>query len=77
MARRISRAKQRIKDSGVPFRLPAEPDASRRLDAVLHVLYLIFNEGYASTSGPDLHRVELRRGDPPGPCPASARAGRR
>ncbi|MGC7099488.1 RNA polymerase sigma factor [Amycolatopsis lurida] len=56
MIRRISRAKQRIKDSGVPFGLPADP---ARLAAVLHVLYLIFNEGYASTSGPELQRTEL------------------
>ncbi|OKJ92287.1 RNA polymerase sigma factor [Amycolatopsis sp. CB00013] len=56
MTRRISRAKAGIKASGVPFALPAEPG---RLDAVLHVLYLIFNEGYASTSGPDLVRSDL------------------
>ncbi|MFI6030008.1 RNA polymerase sigma factor [Amycolatopsis magusensis] len=56
MTRRISRAKQRIKDSGVPFGVPAGPG---RLAAVLHVLYLIFNEGYASTAGPELQRTEL------------------
>jgi RNA polymerase sigma factor (sigma-70 family) len=55
MTRRISRAKQAIKASGVPFGLPADD----RLPVVLHVLYLIFNEGYASTAGPTLHRVEL------------------
>ncbi|MBO0684767.1 MAG: RNA polymerase sigma factor, partial [Candidatus Dormibacteraeota bacterium] len=59
MTRRISRAKQRIKESGIPFRLPPASDRAERLGAVLHVLYLIFNEGYASTSGPSLHRVEL------------------
>jgi RNA polymerase sigma factor (sigma-70 family) len=59
MTRRISRAKQRIKDSGVPFALPPAGERDERLAAVLHVLYLIFNEGYASTSGPDLHRAEL------------------
>ncbi|MPZ97038.1 MAG: sigma-70 family RNA polymerase sigma factor [Propionibacteriales bacterium] len=59
MARRISRAKQRIKDSGLPFALPPGPEQIERLGAVLHVLYLIFNEGYAATSGPSLHRVEL------------------
>jgi RNA polymerase sigma factor (sigma-70 family) len=59
MTRRISRAKQLIKESGLPFGLPPEPERARRLDAVLHVLYLIFNEGYVSTSGPRLHRVEL------------------
>ncbi|MGN9840657.1 RNA polymerase sigma factor [Nonomuraea sp. H19] len=59
MARRITRAKQRVKDSGLRFRLPGEPERAERLGAVLHVLYLIFNEGYASTSGPDLQRAEL------------------
>jgi len=59
MTRRISRAKQRIKDSGIPFRMPAGAERAERLGAVLHVLYLIFNEGYASTSGPSLYRSEL------------------
>jgi RNA polymerase sigma factor (sigma-70 family) len=59
MTRRISRAKQRIKESGIPFQLPSGNEREARLGAVLHVLYLIFNEGYASTSGPSLHRVEL------------------
>ncbi|MFF3243808.1 RNA polymerase sigma factor [Streptomyces sp. NPDC002870] len=61
MAQRISRAKQRIKSSGVPFRMPDEEDWPRRLAAVLHVLYLIFNEGHTSSSGPQLQRVELSR----------------
>ncbi|MGH3383519.1 MAG: RNA polymerase sigma factor [Nocardioidaceae bacterium] len=59
MARRISRAKQRVKDSGVPFALPPGPEQVERLGAVLHVLYLIFTEGYAATSGSSLHRIEL------------------
>src|ERR1700732_1501506 len=59
MTRRISRAKQQIKASAVPFRMPAAPERAGRLAAVLHVLYLIFTEGYASTSGPSLHRAEL------------------
>jgi RNA polymerase sigma factor (sigma-70 family) len=59
MAQRISRAKQRIKTSGVPFRLPAERERPERIDAVLHVLYLIFNEGYASSIGPSLQRSDL------------------
>jgi RNA polymerase sigma factor (sigma-70 family) len=59
MARRISRAKQRIRDSGIPFSLPPGPERLTRLGAVLHVLYLIFNEGYASTSGPSLQRSDL------------------
>jgi RNA polymerase sigma factor (sigma-70 family) len=57
VARRITRAKQTIKDSGVPFALPCP--VSGRLDAVLKVLYLIFNEGYASTMGADLLRVDV------------------
>jgi len=59
MAQRISRAKQRIKTSGVPFRMPTDEERDERLDAVLHVLYLIFNEGYTSTSGTSLHRSDL------------------
>ncbi|MEU7893292.1 DUF6596 domain-containing protein [Nonomuraea sp. NPDC049152] len=59
MAARISRAKQRIRASGVPFRVPAEPERAERLVAVLHVLYLIFTEGYTSTSGGSLYRSEL------------------
>ncbi|MFE1961280.1 RNA polymerase sigma factor [Streptomyces sp. NPDC059479] len=61
MGQRISRAKQRIKASGIPFLMPDDKDRERRLDAVLHVLYLIFNEGYATGEGPDLQRVELSR----------------
>ena len=57
MTRRITRAKQSVKASGARFALP--PDRAERLDAVLQVIYLIFNEGYASTSGPSLQRVEL------------------
>ncbi len=59
MAQRISRAKQRIKTSGVPFRMPTDRERAERLSAVLHVLYLIFNEGYASSIGPDLQRSDL------------------
>jgi RNA polymerase sigma factor (sigma-70 family) len=59
MTRRITRAKRTIKDSGVPFGLPPSSDRATRLAAVLHVLYLIFNEGYVGTAGPSLQRVEL------------------
>ncbi|MCW6008142.1 sigma-70 family RNA polymerase sigma factor [Micromonospora sp. CPCC 205371] len=59
MTRRITRAKQSIKESGIPFGLPPAAERGARLAAVLHTLYLIFNEGYASTTGPLLHRVEL------------------
>jgi RNA polymerase sigma factor (sigma-70 family) len=59
VTRRITRAKRSIKDSGIRFAMPAPSEARERLDAVLRVLYLIFNEGYASTVGPDLQRTEL------------------
>jgi RNA polymerase sigma factor (sigma-70 family) len=61
MAQRISRAKRSIKASGVPFRLPTDQDRAERLRAVLHVLYLIFNEGYTSSVGPELLRLDLSR----------------
>jgi RNA polymerase sigma factor (sigma-70 family) len=59
MAQRISRAKQSIKASGVPFHLPTSRERTERLRDVLHVLYLIFNEGYTSSAGPHLWRSEL------------------
>jgi RNA polymerase sigma factor (sigma-70 family) len=59
MGQRISRAKQRIKSSGVPFQLPTDQERAKRLSAVLHVLYLIFNEGYASSIGSSLQRRDL------------------
>lgn len=59
MAQRISRAKQSIKQSAVPFRMPNPNERTERLGAVLHVLYLIYNEGYATSGGPSLHRVDL------------------
>jgi RNA polymerase sigma factor (sigma-70 family) len=59
MTRRISRAKKTVKDSGQPFAMPPRAERDQRLGAVLHVLYLIFTEGYAATAGPDLHRAEL------------------
>jgi RNA polymerase sigma factor (sigma-70 family) len=59
MAQRISRAKQGIKASNVPFELPSDSERARRLGAVLHVLYLIFNEGYAASGGPSLQRADL------------------
>src|SRR5262249_19032496 len=61
MAQRISRAKQTVKTSGMPFQLPGSQERAQRLGAVLHVLYLIFNEGYTSSSGPHLQRLELSR----------------
>jgi predicted RNA polymerase sigma factor len=61
MAQRISRAKSSIKASGVPFGLPTSEEREQRLRAVLHVLYLIYNEGYTSSIGPHLQRLELSR----------------
>ena len=55
----LSRAKQRIKASDEPFHMPTGDEGAERLRSVLHVLYLIFNEGYTSSIGTDLHRVEL------------------
>jgi len=59
MAQRISRAKQTVKASGVPFQMPTPEERAQRLSAVLHVLYLIFNEGYTSSIGADLQRRDL------------------
>jgi RNA polymerase sigma factor (sigma-70 family) len=59
MAQRISRAKQRIKDSGLPFAMPPSSERAARLQVVLHVLYLMFNEGYTASAGPSLRRGEL------------------
>jgi RNA polymerase sigma factor (sigma-70 family) len=59
MAARISRAKQSIKAAGREFTIPAPEELDDRLDAVLHTLYLIFNEGYTSSSGDNLNRAEL------------------
>ena len=59
MAQRISRAKTKLKVMGEPFALPPPDQRAERLRSVLHVLYLLFNEGYASSSGPDLARTDL------------------
>ncbi|MEJ7690824.1 MAG: sigma-70 family RNA polymerase sigma factor [Nocardioidaceae bacterium] len=59
MAQRISRAKQRIKEAGARFTSPSEEELPARMRAALHVLYLIFNEGYTASAGEDLHKVEL------------------
>ena len=58
IVRRISRAKETIRASGIPFRVPDVDERAERLGSVLHTLYLVFNEGYTS-SGPDLQRPEL------------------
>ena len=59
MAQRISRAKERIKAAGMRFELPPEAERPDRLRVVMQVLYLVFNEGYTTTSGPTLHRADL------------------
>ena len=61
MAQRISRAKQSIKNSGIPFQMPSPEERGQRLRAVLHVLYLIFNEGYTTSAGSNLRRSDLSR----------------
>ena len=59
MAQRISRAKHKIKASGIPFRMPTPEEFEARLRSVLQVLYLLFNEGYTSSAGADLYRTDL------------------
>ncbi|MBB5871863.1 RNA polymerase sigma factor (sigma-70 family) [Allocatelliglobosispora scoriae] len=59
MAQRISRAKQTIRTAGATFALPPPDERAERLRAVLHVLYLMFNEGYTATAGPQLQRHDL------------------
>ncbi len=59
MAQRIVRAKRKIRDAGIPYKVPDATEISARLNAVLTVIYLVFNEGYASTSGEQLVRTDL------------------
>jgi len=59
LAQRIVRAKARIRDAGLPYEVPARADLPERLDAVLHVVYLVYNEGYSAHAGPSLTRADL------------------
>src|SRR5207244_4647318 len=68
MAQRLVRAKRKIRDAGIPYKVPETNDMPARVDAVLTVIYLIFNEGYAATRGAPLCRTDL--------CAEAIRLGR-
>ena len=75
VAQRIVRAKAKIRDAGIPYQVPARAELPERLDAVLHVVYLVFNEGYSASSGETAHAARpLRRGDPARPAARGAAA---
>jgi RNA polymerase sigma-70 factor, ECF subfamily len=59
LAQRIVRAKAKIRDANIPYQIPGRPELADRLDTVLHVIYLVFNEGYSASSGATLTRHDL------------------
>lgn len=59
MAQRLTRAKTKIETAGIPYEVPERSELTERVDAVLEVIYAIFNEGYVATTGPELQRVDL------------------
>lgn len=59
VAQRIVRAKAKIRDAGIPYQVPSKPDLPERLETVLHVVYLVFNEGYSASSGESITRADL------------------
>ena len=59
VAQRIVRAKAKIRDAGIPYQVPSRADLPERLDTVLHVIYLVFNEGYSASSGGSLTRPDV------------------
>src|SRR5207247_2642389 len=59
LAQRIVRAKAKIRDARIPYQVPSQADLPDRLDTVLHVIYLVFNEGYSASSGASLTRSDL------------------
>ena len=59
VAQRIVRAKSKIRDAGIPYQVPSRAELADRLDSVLHVVYLVFNEGYSASSGPTLTRGDV------------------